>query len=114
MRKAIFGRGMESKEEIKQNSGEKGEGKKRVFHKPLVHRKGKQTMRYRIWWEDIRDWLYHEDRLIGAIDVGWLKIVEDKKNFFVVEGDKETIEYVREKRTELQKAIDLFLKKKGR
>ena len=68
-------------------------------------------MRHRIWWEDIKDKLYHTDRLIGAIEVGWLKIVEEKKNFFVVEGDKETIEYVREKRTELQWAIDYFLKK---
>ena len=71
-------------------------------------------MKLTIWHEDIKDGLYNTNRLIGAMEVGWLKIVEEKKNFFIVEGTKETLEYVREKRTELQWAIDTILRKERR
>ena len=74
-------------------------------------RSGDVKMRETVWWEDIKDGLYNGKRFVGAIDVGWIKIVREAKKFFIIEASPETLEYIREARTEYEKAID-FLKEK--
>jgi len=76
-------------------------------------RSGDVKMRETVWWEDIKDGLYNEKRFVAAIDAGWVKIVREAKNFFIIEASPETLSYIRETRTEYEKAIDYLVDEIG-
>ena len=74
----------------------------------MGEKKGEKAKRemLTIFHEDMEQGLYNGKRMCDCLEVGWLTLGRDCKNFFEVFGTPEVFNYIREDRTEKEILID--------